>query len=359
MLWFNGHSSRYCWRKNHRSPTRRRDNEWDTTRTPFDTGARSGRRRNFGWKNCPGRDDRPLFPPKQIVQIKAVACELPAHRDQPLRRLFIPDIPRIVVAEKIVKSISRAEIWRILDEDALKPWRQRTWIYPRDPQFYERTAPVLDLYQGIWHGKPLGPRDHVLCADEKTGLQVLRRLHGTEIGKDRRGQRIEHEYVREWVWAYWAALDIFRAKVIGRVEETTGIVPFNRLMDQVMKREPYASARRVFWIVDGGSSHHRNTFPQRLRNRYPNAIAVMTPTHASWVNQIEIYFSILERKALTPKDFQSRDEAVDRIRAFEQVFNRTAEPFRWTYTRQDLREWWRRVQSGVEADVRRNLRKAS
>lgn len=274
----------------------------------------------------------------------------------------MPDIQRIVLAEKIVDAISLTEIWRILDEDGLKPWRKRTWIYPRDPKFYERAAPALDLYQGIWRGRPLGPRDYVISADEKTGLQVLRRIHPTRMdtGRDRRGQRVEHEYVREGVWAYHAALDIFRARVFGRIEETTGIAPFDRLIDHVMKREPYASAQRVFWIVDGGGSHHRNTFPERLRTRYRNAIAVNLPVHASWLNQIETYFSMLQRKALTPNDFQSRDEAAERIVAFQRLFNETAKPFCWLFNRHDLREFLRSLEErskGPDSLLRRSARR--
>jgi hypothetical protein len=301
--------------------------------------------------------DRRIFPPKQLAHIKAVACEQPAKRGEPLGRLFTPDIQRIVLAEKIVDQISRTEIWRILDEDALKPWRTRSWIYPRDPQFYERAAPALDLYQGIWRGKPLGPRDFVISADEKTGLQVLQRIHPTRIGSDGRGQRVEHEYVRHGIWAYHAAWDVLRARVIGRVEETTGIVPFMRLVDQVMTREPYASARRVFWIVDGGGSHHRSTFPERLRRAYCNAIAVNLPTHASWLNQVEIYFSILQRKVLTPNDFQDRDDAAQRIKSFEKLFNLVARPFQWKWTRQNLRDYLRTLDDPPSKLIRR-LRRA-
>jgi hypothetical protein len=261
-----------------------------------------------------------------------------------LSRLFVPDIQRIVLAEGIVPSISCSHIWRILDEDALKPWRHRSWIYPRDPKFYERAAPALDLYQGVWRGMPLGPRDYVISADEKTGLQVLRRIHPTQMGADGRGLRVEHEYVREGVWAYHAAMDIFQPRLMGRVELTTGVEPFMRLVHSVMQREPYASARRVFWIVDGGSSHHRSTFPRRLRKKYRNAIAVMLPVHGSWVNQIESYFSIVERKVLTPRDFTTRQQAAQRLRDFEKVFNRTAKPFRWNYTRADLREFLRSLE---------------
>jgi len=100
-----------------------------------------------------------------------------------------------------------------------------------------------------------------------------------------------------------------------------------------MNAEPYASAERVFWIVDNGSSHHPATFPARLAERYPNATAVHLPVHASWLNQIEMFFSILQRKALTPNDWPNTDAVKERILRFEQPYNATAEPFQWTFTR--------------------------
>jgi hypothetical protein len=258
--------------------------------------------------------------------------------DRPLSRLFIPDIIEIAVEEGVVDQISPATVWRLLDADALKPWRRRSWIWPRDPLFYERAAPALDLYAGYWHGKPLGEDDFVLSADEKTSIQARRRLHRRCVARDGRGQRVDHEYERMGAWAYMAAWDVHQARVFGRVEEKTGIEPFGRLIDQVMRREPYRSARRVFWIVDGGSSHHRSTFPERLQAQYRNAVAVVLPVHASWINQIEIYFSILERKVLTPNDFADLPEVRDHIMRFGREFSRHAEPFDWTFTRKDLRE---------------------
>jgi hypothetical protein len=288
-----------------------------------------------------------FFPPKLHAVVKSIACELPAQHDRPLSRLYVPDIRRILIAEKHVEAISASTLWRILDADALKPWRRRSWIWSRDPLFYERAAPVLDLYQGLWGGKALRDDEFVLSADEKTSIQARCRLHPTEIRRDGRGQRVEHEYDRGGAWTYLAALDIRRMKVFGRLEEHNGIEPFHRLIRQVMSREPYASARRVFWIVDQGSSHRPTTFPQRLKDEFPKAQAVILPVHARWLNQIEIYFSILERKVLTPNDVAGLEDLADRIRRFERLFMKTAEPFDWRFTRDDLRRLLKRMPESV------------
>jgi len=148
--------------------------------------------------------------------------------------------------------------------------------------------------------------------------------------------RVEHEYRRRGAWAYFAALDVFRAKLFGRCERKTGIVPFDRLVTQVMTQSPYSKARRVFWIMDNGSSHRGAVCVKRLVEKYPRIVPVHGPVHASWLNQIEIYFSILQRKVLTPNDFSSLGAVSERLFAFERHYEAIAKPFEWKFTRQDL-----------------------
>jgi hypothetical protein len=195
---------------------------------------------------------------------------------------------------------------------------------------------VLDLYDRTWCGLPLGEHDFVISADEKSQLQALRRRHATRPAGPGHTQHVEFEYRRGGTVAYFAALDVHRAEVIGRIEPKTGIAPFGRLVNQVMTREPYASADNVYWIVDNGSSHAGRTSIRRMRDAWPNAHLVHLPVHASWLNQIEIYFSILQRKAIAPADFTDLDALADRVLAFQDRYNQTAAPFNWRYTRADL-----------------------
>jgi hypothetical protein len=124
--------------------------------------------------------------------------------------------------------------------------------------------------------------------------------------------------------------------VFGRCEKKTGIAPVDRLIEEVMSREPYKSARRVFWIMDNCSAHRGQRAVDRLRSQWPNVLLVHTPVHASWLNQIEIYFSIVQRKVLTPNDFKSLNELEHRLLAFQRRYEETASPFQWTFTRKDL-----------------------
>ena len=226
----------------------------------------------------------------------------------------------------------------------MKPWQYRSWIFPQDPDFLEKAGRVLDLYQGRFQGRLLEPGDCVICADEKPSIQARLRAHETVPPRPgSRGQHVEHRYQRGGALTYLAALDIRRARVFGRSEPRGGIAPFDRLVWQVMTREPYASAHRVFWIVDNGSSHRGQRSIERLERRWPNLVLVHLPLHASWLNQIEIYFSIVQRKLLEPNDFQDLAELARTLNAFERHWSSVAEPFDWRFTRQDLEKLMERL----------------
>jgi hypothetical protein len=291
---------------------------------------------------------QPTFPPSVVVAVKAMACELPHEHGLPLSRLNVPEIRRTAIARGIVASIGETTIWRWLSEDAIRPWTHRSWIFPRDPAFEEKAGRILDLYEGIWDGRPLAADDCVLSTDEKTSIQARRRVHPTLRVAPGRAMRVEHEYERKGAWAYLAAWDVRRAKVYGRCEQKTGIVPFNRLVEQVMAEEPYRSAPRVFWIMDNGSSHRGQASISRLQKQWPTIIPVHTPVHASWLNQIEIYFSVVQRKALTPNDLGSLREAKERLLGFQEHYDAIAKPFEWKFTRSDLKQVLQRLQEREE-----------
>lgn len=194
----------------------------------------------------PGAEGRASFPPLVVVEIKALACELPSASGIPLSRFSIPELKREAVARGIVASIGNTTLWRWLSEDAIRPWRSRSWMFPRDPDFTAKAGRVLDLYGRMWEGKPLGKRDFVISADEKTSIQARIRRHPTAPPSPGRSARVEHEYVRGGSLCYLAALDVHRARIFGRCEPRSGIGAFDRLVEQVMESQPYRSAKRVF-----------------------------------------------------------------------------------------------------------------
>jgi transposase len=247
------------------------------------------------------RSGRPArFTPVQVAQVKALACQLPARAGAPLARWSCPELAREVVSQGVAEAISASTVWRWLAADAIKPWQYRSWLFPRDPDFAAKAERVLGLYERRWNGRRLGPDEYVICSDEKTSIQARCRCHPSLPPGKARMMRVNHEYKRGGALAYLAAYDVHQARVFGRCAPSTGIAPFMALVEQVMTCEPYASAKRVFWVVDNGSSHRGQAAINRLTKRFPNAVMVHTPVHASWLNQVEIYFSVVQRKVVAP-----------------------------------------------------------
>jgi hypothetical protein len=302
--------------------------------------------------NGHGPDVPGLFPPDLVVQIKAIACELPAIQGVSLSRWSTADLAQYAQQSGLVASISGSTVWRWLHEDAIQPWKHHCWIFPRDPQFADKAGRILDLYQRVWQGRSLKADEFVLSVDEKTSIQARQRKHRTYPCQPGSPMKVEHEYRRCGAWSYIAALDVHQAKIFGRCETKSGIAPFDRLVEQVMSRPPYQKARRVFWIVDNGSAHRGQPSIDRLQSRYPNLTLVHGPIHASWLNQIEIYFSVLQRKALTPNDFPSLSALENRILAFQSYFETIAKPFEWKFTRKDLNRLIDKIKNPVDESFR-------
>jgi hypothetical protein len=232
-----------------------------------------------------------------VATVKALAGALPARRDAPLSRSSTADLARLIAAHPDAPALSRRTIWRLRAQAALKPWRYQGWLFPRDPQFVAKAGRVLDLDAGWWEGQPLDPAACLLSADEQTSIQARGRRHATTPPRPGQPMRIEHAYARSGALADLAAWDVRRGGVIGRCEATTGLAPFGRLVDQVMAEEPY---------------------------------------RASWLNQVELSFSVVQRKVLTPNDFPDLAAVEARLLAFQARYNDTAVPFHWRFTRQDL-----------------------
>ncbi|WP_234320779.1 IS630 family transposase [Streptomyces sp. NRRL B-1381] len=297
------------------------------------------------------RSGRPTrFTSVQVAETKALACQLPAETGVPLSRWSCPELAAELTARGITDTVSASTVRRWLREDALKPWQYRSWIFITDPDFRAKAQRVLDLYVRTWQGEPLGADEYVISADEKTSVQARCRCHPTLPPGRARAMRVNHTYGRGGALAYLAAYDIHAAQVSGRCEKTTGIEPFMNLVSQVTSQEPYASAKRVFWVVDNGSSHRGKKAADRLSAAFPNAVLVHTPVHASWLNQVEIFFSVVQRKVVSPNDFTDLAEVRDRLRAFEDRYNAMAQPFQWRFTTSDLDDLLARLDRHTSAD---------
>ena len=307
-------------------------------------GANGGLLGTLAWWMPQAEGARRFFPPLDHALVKAVACELVAKTKQPLSRQSLADVTA-GARTALGKPISRSTVWRMLQTDAIKPWRYQYWTFPRDPRFAEKARPILDLYAGVWHGQPLGPKDHILSADEQTSIQARRRGHPALPPAPGRPAHIENEYERGGALQYLAVWDVRRGYVMGRCEPTTGIEPFGRLGDQVVAEEPYRSGERLCWIVDNGSSHRGEAAKNRLQQVDARIILVHTPVHASGLNQVEISFSIIQRKVLTPNDCADLEAVQLRLALYEALSNQSPTPFQWKFDRTKLALWLANIEA--------------
>jgi len=268
--------------------------------------------------------------------VVALACQLPAATGVPLARWSGPELAAEITKAGLAAPISPSSILRILAEHPIKPWQYQSWICPRDPDFAAKATIILDLYQGYYQGKRLAPGDRILSVDAKPSIQARARCHPTGPPARGRPMRVEHEYQRRGALALLAALDVRTGTVSASTPATTGIAPFMDLMTQVMSQPPYKNAPRVFVIVDNGSDHRGQAAVKRLHDAWPNAIMIHTPVHASWLNQAEIFFSITQKKVISPNDFASLDALAGTLLAFVDRYNQAAQPFNWNFTAADL-----------------------
>ena len=307
-------------------------------------------RGRFAERGLPGLEDLPRSGrPRRISEadraaVVALACQLPAATGVPLSRWTGPELAAELAAQCLVSApISVTSLLRILAENPVRPWQYQSWIYPRDPDFAAKATVILDLYQGFYRGKPLGPGDRILSFDAKPSIQARGRIHQTLPAAPGKPARVEHEYVRHGALALLAGLDIQTGQVFASTPRTTGIAPFMDLAGQVMARPEYKNAPRVFVIADNGSDHRGQAAIDRLRKAHPNAIMIHTPVHASWLNQIEIFFSIIQKKVVSPNDFASLEQLSGTLLAFVTRYNQTAKPFNWKFTAADLTDLLRRI----------------
>ncbi|HEY4851915.1 MAG TPA: IS630 family transposase [Streptosporangiaceae bacterium] len=294
--------------------------------------------------------------PRQIsaevrAAVVALACQLPAATGVPLAHWTGPELAAELTAQNLVSSpVSASSVLRILAEHPVKPWQYQSWIYPRDPDFEAKAKVIVDLYQGFYQGEPLGPGDRILSFDAKPQINARRRLHPTLPAARGRPVRYEHEYKRQGSLALLAGLDVRTGQVFASTPLTTGIKPFMDLAGQVMARPEYKDAPRVFVIVDNGSDHRGQAAVTRLARAHPNAIMIHTPVHASWLNQIEIFFSVIQKKVVTPNDFASLGELSATLLGFVTRYNQTARPFSWKFTASDLHDLMDRISKHNQQD---------
>lgn len=256
-----------------------------------------------------------------------MACERPDKRDRSLAKWDCQELARQLVTEGVVESISVDTVRRILDDHRIKPWRHHMWLspkVPRDADFVARVQEVSDLYT-----RPLAAHEVVLCVDEKTSLQPRpRKAETTPAGPDNRPVRVEHEYGRCGALNLFAAFDTRTGKVYGMTAERKRQVEFIAFLEQLDREIP--AAVTVIHVVLDNLRMHKGKQVQAWLAKHPRFVFHYPPVHCSWMNQVEQWFSILQRKRLVIADFASKAELAERLQAFIREWNEVAHPFAWS-----------------------------
>jgi hypothetical protein len=275
----------------------------------------------------PAAAPRAVFPPEVAIHVVRLACERPDLLGRSLSQWDCTELARQLIAEGIVEEISAATVRRILAAHQLKPWRQHVWLYPKQPRdaaFYATVSELITLYT-----QPLRPDELVLSVDEKTSLQPRPRLSPTRPAQPQNiPNRHEHEYKRAGALNLFAAFDTRSGTVYGQCYERKRQREFITFLE-VLDAEIDACIRIIHLVCDNVSTHHGKEVRQWFA-KHPRFVVHFTPVHCSWMNQVEQWFSIVQRKRLRIVDFDSKNHLREKIEQFIQEWNQHAHPFNWS-----------------------------
>jgi transposase len=266
------------------------------------------------------------FPPLVAIHLVKIACELPDQLGRSLSQWDCVELARQLVADGVVQSISPQTVGRILHDHRLKPWRRHLWLspqVPRDAAFAARVESIVALYT-----RPLEDDEIVLCVDEKTSLQPRPRLSPTLPAQPDRPVRVEHEYQRKGALNLFAAFDTRSGKVYARTADRKRQVEFIAFLEQLDREVP--PEKTMIHVVLDNLPMHKGQQVQAWLTRHPRFVFHHPPVHCSWMNQVEQWFSILQRKRLVIADFASKAVLAERLLFFVSQWNEHAHPFHWS-----------------------------
>jgi len=266
------------------------------------------------------------FPPEVATHLVKLACELPDNADRSLSLWTCAELARSLREAGVVDSISPQSVQRILESHKLKPWRVHHWLSaksPRDEAFKATVLELCDLYT-----RPLWATERVLCLDEKTSLQPRTRTTATKPA--RRGRipvRLEHEYARKGALNLFAAYNVRTGEVIGILGRRKRQLEFIELLEEIDRKTP-GSVTTIHLVCDNVSVHHGKLVRAWLA-KHPRFHMHFTPVHCSWMNQVEQWFSILQRRRMTAPNFADISDLEVKVLKFIDEWNALAHPFKW------------------------------
>lgn len=270
--------------------------------------------------------DRRSFPPEVAMHTVKLACERPDEVGRSLSHWDCAELARQLISDHVVETISPQTVQRILAGHHLKPWRKHLWLsskVPRDEEFFRRVKNICALYT-----RKLNADEMVLCVDEKTSLQPRTRKSPTLPARPGLPVRVEHEYERKGALNLFAAFDTRTGHVYAHTAERKRQKEFIEFLDQ-LDREIPGHITKIHLVMDNLRMHTGKQVQVWLE-KHPRFKFHHPPVHCSWMNQVEQWFSILQRKRLAIADFADKAELAERLHAFVREWNEHAHPFQWT-----------------------------
>jgi hypothetical protein len=270
------------------------------------------------------------------VQVTALACTLPRDSGKPLSRWSAAELARAVIQRRLVRGISASTIQRWLKADRIKPWQYRSWQRPTDPRFLERAIPILQLYE---RAQLLARQGHIIvCADEKTSIQARKACGRPMPAGPGRPLHVADRYQRKGAVQLFAGLLVHTGETLTRCFERKRFAEFQVFLRMLLGSIWCQRIRTLHLILDNGSTHAPQRLPAWITTlNLPFRVRLhWLPVNASWLDQIEVVFSQLQKKVLMPNDFENLGSMRRTILAFFAERNRHARPIQWSYTSQKL-----------------------
>jgi transposase len=287
-------------------------------------------------RDAPRAGTRRTFTPLQRAQITALACSTPREHGKAWLRWSGEKLAQVAVEQQLVERISPGTIRAWLREDKIKPWRYHSWQHSTDPQFVAKATPVLDLYQ---HAQELAAQgEAVVCSDEKTSIQARQRVSATKAAAPGFPLQVADRYKRMGAVQLFCALMVASGLTFARTRRGRKFADFKAFLLEFFQSALCTGLQVVHLILDNGSTHA----PKQL-GAWIVSLALAfdvriywLPTHASWLDQVEIIFSKVQRDVLTPNDFPSTLALEKNLQRYFDALNCHPKPIQWTYTKTKL-----------------------
>jgi len=276
-------------------------------------------KRMEGLKDLPRPGKPPKYSHEDVLKIVNTACSKPnePYTNWSIRRL----------ADASGTGMSKSRVHDILSGLDLKPYQYRMWLFPdeRDPEFERKEAEICGLY--------INPPENsiVLCVDEKPAIQALERTHPNEPVKNGRPERIDFNYKRHGVLNLFTAFNVHDGRIYGKTSQRKKAPDFLDFLKDVYSRWNDPNKGRTLHIIMDNYGTHTSHLVMEWIGGHSDVQLHFTPIHASWLNQVELWFSILYRQALKRGDFKSKEDLAHKLIEFIEDYNRKAKPFAWTY----------------------------